>query len=216
MPAVLVAKTAVTFCPYAPVRVAASSETAARIPAYSTTMPTSSARRPDPSTTHQIERRSASTSAGVAGRGFARAPGRCAASAATSASSPSGTPRSRRRSKPPSRASSSTRRGASSTPSARAKRRDRVRHDRLVEAQRRCEAERVHRAVGHAVAATERLRHARARGRAPARRAPCPHASRPRAAPSARRGRLPSSATRGSQRRDRARAERLRPRTVPA
>ncbi len=90
---------------------------------------------------------------------------------------------------------------------------DGVRHDRLVETQRRREAERV-----EARRATRRsVRRApgpsRGRGRARARRAPCRHASRPRAARSAPRGRVPSSTTTGRAARDAARLPWSRRRT---
>ena len=100
---------------------------------------------------------SCSTSAGVTGRGFALAPGRSATASATSAGASSGMPRSRRRSKPPRRASSSTRAGRVVASDRGAEARDRLAGDRLVEAKRGRQRERVQRPVRDPVAAAEPL-----------------------------------------------------------
>ena len=147
-------------------------------------------------------------SSAEAGRGFARAPGRSAVSAATLGSSPSGTPKSRRRSKPPSRASSSTFAGASSLRAHRPKRATRFRHDRSLKRSAGARQIAFIAPCESAVAAAERLRH-RVRQEEPALgRAPCPHASRLRGAASAPRGRSPSRDDRRKPACDQPRADR--------
>ena len=131
-------------------------------------------------------------SAGVTGRGLARAPGRSRGLGGSSGELVLGDAEVAQALEAAEPRELLDPRGGVVAPERRAERAIASRHDWLVEAQRRRQAERVQRPVRQRRSGRRAPAPARAPSASPARRAPRPHAARPRGAASAPRGRAPS------------------------